>query len=302
MKKNFLPAFSLVLFLSNNLLSQNVFPTGVGTYAGIGITSNVATALHVRYDNASFTANSASNFITIDNRGTGGNGSTGYATSHVIGGLLFGGYRDVRNPSFVAGIWANRNPSTVGGNLNSQGDLIFGTTNDPRNFSATDISANSTLPAERMRITSTGNVGIGTASPSQLLQVNGTTLTNKLYVGSVDNTHAGSYLVAVNGDGIFQKLVVKLYANWPDYVFNPKYKLMPLSSVAEYINKYRHLPDLSSTEEMQKKDGQDLGEMNLKLLQKVEELTLYLIELKKENDKMKEQISTIEKKLDNASN
>ncbi len=83
-------------------------------------------------------------------------------------------------------------------------------------------------------------------------------------------------------------MVVKLYNNWPDYVFGDNYKLRSLNSLEQYINTNKHLPDMPSTEEMQKKDGEDLGEMNAKLLQKVEELTLYVIQLKKEIEKLED--------------
>jgi hypothetical protein len=87
-----------------------------------------------------------------------------------------------------------------------------------------------------------GSIGIGVSSPSQLLHVGGTTLTNKLFVGTVDNTHAGSYIVAVHGNAIFTKVVVKLYTNWSDYVFEPNYQLRSLASLEEYINQNKHLP------------------------------------------------------------
>lgn len=148
----------------------------------------------------------------------------------------------------------------------------------------------------RLSINYYGNVGIGTTTPSQLLDVNGTTKTNKLYVGSVDATHAGSYFLSVNGPAIFTRVVVKLYANWPDYVFEKNYKLKPLDSLNEYIQGNKHLPDMPSSEEMKYKDGIDLSEFNTKLLQKIEELTLYVIELKKENEQIKKEISKIYKK------
>src|ERR1044072_1234494 len=79
-----------------------------------------------------------------------------------------------------------------------------------------------------------------------------------------------------------------MQGTWADFVFQPEYKLPTLAEVEGYIKVNRHLPDVPSAEEVEK-DGLDLGEMNKRLLQKVEELTLYLIELKKENDEMKQQ-------------
>ena len=72
----------------------------------------------------------------------------------------------------------------------------------------------------------------------------------------------------------------------PDYVFEPNYALMPLDSVRAFVQAHCHLPDVPSAAEMEV-DGLNLGEMNLRLLKKVEELTLYLIEMRKELDTLK---------------
>lgn len=66
----------------------------------------------------------------------------------------------------------------------------------------------------------------------------------------------------------------------PDYVFNPSYELRSLSEVERFIKKNAHLPNIPSAKEVEAK-GQDVGDMQLKLLEKVEELTLYMIQLEK---------------------
>lgn len=83
--------------------------------------------------------------------------------------------------------------------------------------------------------------------------------------------------LAVNGSGLFTKVVVKQQSAWPDFVFSQDYRLRPLSELAQYIADHQHLPEIPSAADVAR-DGQDLGEMNRKLLQKVEELTLYIIE------------------------
>jgi hypothetical protein len=97
--------------------------------------------------------------------------------------------------------------------------------------------------------------------------------------------HAG-YKLAVKGNIIAELVRVKLHQDWPDYVFQPGYKLRSLQELETYIAQHKHLPDVPPAEEMAKK-GQDLGEMNMILLQKVEELTLYVIELQKEVDELR---------------
>ena len=99
-----------------------------------------------------------------------------------------------------------------------------------------------------------------------------------------------NYKLAVGGDVIAERVVVKLQTAWPDFVFKKSYGLRPLSEVEAFVNQNNHLPDVPSSTEVADK-GIDVGAMNGKLLQKVEELTLYLIEMKKEIETLKLQIN-----------
>lgn len=118
-----------------------------------------------------------------------------------------------------------------------------------------------------------GNVGIGTTNPLAKLSVNGTGTFN----GKVKCTE-----------------IEVLTAAFPDFVFNSNYNLRPLSEVESYINLNKHLPDVPS-EATVVANGLNLGEMNNTLLQKVEELTLYMIQLQKDNDALKARVSSLEK-------
>ena len=110
------------------------------------------------------------------------------------------------------------------------------------------------------------------------MKTDGTFITMGGNVG-IGATDTKGYKLAVNGSAIFTSVKVQLYPQWGDYVFDKDYNLMPLNAVAEYIKQNNHLPDMPSADEMRKTDGLDLGEINVKLLQKVEELTLHIIEL-----------------------
>ena len=124
-----------------------------------------------------------------------------------------------------------------------------------------------------------GNVGIGTANPTQKLSVAGTVLGRKVKVSQPPSI------------------------DWPDYVFDSTYQLAPLSRVESFIQKNKHLPDIPSAAEV-KKEGLDLGDNQAALLRKIEELTLYAIdqqkqftEQKKVNDQQKLHITALETRL-----
>jgi hypothetical protein len=93
----------------------------------------------------------------------------------------------------------------------------------------------------------------------------------------------------IEGSAIGEEMFVKLKADWPDYVFTEKYELMPLSQLEIFIEENGHLPNLPKAEEV-RENGLALGETERVLTEKVEELTLYILELKKEIDTLREEI------------
>ena len=96
--------------------------------------------------------------------------------------------------------------------------------------------------------------------------------------------------------GILESKKVKVTANpgsVPDYVFQPSYKLKTLNELEAFIKANSHLPNIPNAKEIET-NGQNLGEMQLKLLEKIEEMTLYLIQENKENSNLKKQITIIE--------
>ena len=100
------------------------------------------------------------------------------------------------------------------------------------------------------------------------------------------NDNGDLYKLTVNGK--MRAHAVKVYTDWADFVFEKDYKLPTLKEVEQYIQDNGHLIDIPSAKEVEE-NGIDIGEMNKLLLQKIEELTLYTIQLKKEIDELKRQ-------------
>ena len=114
----------------------------------------------------------------------------------------------------------------------------------------------------------------------------------RLGIGVDDPQHA----LVVNGI-IQAKKVMITETVGADFVFAPDYKLLKLDEVENHINEHQHLPEIPSAAEMKEK-GVDMIELNIKLLQKIEELTLYVIEQNKQLSNQGERIKSLEKVLD----
>ncbi|MEM6805443.1 MAG: hypothetical protein AAF696_28860, partial [Bacteroidota bacterium] len=174
--------------------------------------------------------------------------------------------------------------------LNSPTSLYFAIDSDNNSgggennsivFGRNDTDGGGANFSEIMRIDESGQVGVGAI------------------------TIPSAYKFAVDGKIIAEEIKVELSTSWPDYVFASNYNLMPLDEVKEYIEEENHLPNVPSAEEIKKEGGVELGEMNRKLMEKVEELTLYIIQehdriddiqkelavLKAENEILKKQLS-----------
>lgn len=208
-----------------------------------------------------------------------------------------------------------------GGETTNAADMIIGT-------------ASGGSLRERMRITSSGNVGIGTDAPNAKLEVSGniftssqtnyiqfgtdaatapyvqgstngdlaigTQNTGKLFIkasGMIGiGTLSPSEKLSVNGN-IAAKKVIVTQTGWSDYVFHSSFKLRPLSQVASYIKAFQHLPEMPSAKEVLE-HGVSLGDTQALLLKKIEELTLYILQ-QEENSKHQEmRIRQLERRLD----
>jgi Repeat of unknown function (DUF5907) len=143
------------------------------------------------------------------------------------------------------------------------------------------------------------NINVVPNAPLRFLTNN----TQRMIVGANGNVGIGTtavpvdYKLAVAGNIIAEKIKVKLQsAGWPDYVFDKKYPLLPLPELEKFITKNKHLPQVPTAEDV-KKNGIDLGDNQKILLQKVEELTLYMIELNKKVETLAKENEVLKQKI-----
>jgi len=178
---------------------------------------------------------------------------------------------DIGNGTFLG--TQGHNTNSLGGKSFSIVHNFYGQTNSSINFhrggdrTGGFISFSTNANEEKLRIDAYGNVGIGTTNPTERLSVNGKIRAKEIKVEAT---------------------------NWPDYVFDEGYKVGKLAELESYIKANKHLPGMPAAKDV-KENGVELGEMNKLLLKKIEELTLYVIELKKENLDQQKQLDQLKK-------
>lgn len=169
-------------------------------------------------------------------------------------------------------------------------------------------------------------VGINTFNPRTNLDVIGNTYTKKLFLGTANPTgataasvpyfqlkaaslgsnmslpiflieNATRRLFQIQQDGLVRarEIKVDLDNSWPDYVFQPNYNLKSLEEVKIFIAENGHLPNVPDACEVEV-DGIALGELNRILLEKVEELTLYMIQMQEEQERLKAELEGLKTK------
>lgn len=245
-------------------------PIGIQGRLGAG-TTNPSATLHAHSQSslniAKFTYGNVpatSAFVDISN----GTGTAGSYFACIIGRSLMPG-----KPLGIA-IQGEAEDIAPIGNDAQFGAIVL----DGRSKTATRLVNNNVLAINSyginlMMVKADGSVGIGTTV-----------------------THG--HKLAVNGSGLFTKVKVKAYGSWPDYVFQPDYDLPTLTEVENYISINHHLKDIPSQQEVQE-NGIDLGEMDKKLLQKIEELMLYTIAQQKQIDALIESGRQMKEELEN---
>lgn len=242
--------------------------------------------------------------------------------SNLFGTSAFGGLHLEQtggNDRFV-GITtdATSYPNTTQGGILLQGGGSYGT---KIHFLTTDSYAAGMK--QRMVIDHQGKVGIGTNSPETNLHIRavpsqpqlrlsdsqgswdfwaGNNLhiregeTDRFYIKKGGGIGIGTtqipagFKLVVDGKMICEEVRVEMSQNWPDYVFDKSYDLMPLDELANHIKTKNHLPGIPSAAEVAE-EGVEIGEMQRKMMEKIEELTLYMLQ---QQETIEEQQKAIE--------
>jgi len=201
------------------------------------------------------------------------NGNVGIGTTNPLGKLHIGsGVFIMNNNNDGSGI-SFKSLSAVGNKsafywTNSVGTEQWRFVHDANGNGTNDLQYTSAGVGAVLCLKKNGNVGIGTTNPTYKLSVLGTVRSTEMIVDT----------------------------GWSDFVFNDNYKLPQLNEVEQFIKEHKHLPGIPTEAEVKEK-GVSVGNISSKLLQKIEELTLYVIDIKKENDSLKEQVANMEAQL-----
>ncbi|MCB0490673.1 MAG: hypothetical protein KDC99_19525 [Cyclobacteriaceae bacterium] len=194
----------------------------------------------------------------------------------------------------------------IEGDLEVKGRISEGgTTFQMTDYVATGGGTTGTIPDLAGLSQTNGNFGIG-ASPINKLDIAGGVAIGTSYAGNLVAPTNGAFIegnvvIGATSPDPEYKLTVKgkikaeelrlTTKNWPDYVFASGYQLRPLSEVERHIKRFNHLPDVPSEAQVLE-EGVGVIEMQAKLLQKIEELTLYVIELEKKVDHQRLEIES----------
>jgi hypothetical protein len=194
--------------------------------------------------------------------------SAGYATIHI--GSLGDEAKDVYSgmgPNVDTGPAFNFGYS---GSSFGRSSGFFNVRPDPSAIAPNPSLRFMTVNQQRMIITNTGNVGIGTSSPTERLHVVG----NIRATGSIYSSPAPEIEI-------------------PDYVFEPDYRLMPIQQLEKYIAREKHLPNVPAASEI-RETGLNHTEFQMKLLEKIEELTIYTVQQAKTIRELQARLAALE--------
>lgn len=248
--------------LYSSALGYNVQASATGTTAiGYGSTASAPYATALGHSNTSSGSYSTSFGSTNTASGSCSTAIGFNTTAQSYGSLVLGRYNTL---SGASNSWLLTDPLLVVGNGSS-----------------------SSTRSNALTLLKNGNLGLGKDTPVAKLDIVMTGTNPKAIRVAFKNGTVETENFAVTNEGIVRaREVIVTLDPFPDYVFEDTYQRMPLDELKNYIEKNKHLPNIPTAKEVAEK-GMNLGEIQSKLVEKVEELTLYLLELKSENEQLK---------------
>lgn len=220
-----------------------------------------------------------------------GSGSTKISLDHTSGGGI----------AFYTGGSYNGYISGASGNLNIAGasasSVCFPlpcTPPPPGNLNFWPIEPCVNPPC--INLFNPGRTGFYTTDPKARVHIVAGNATTGVLIGASTLNPAAGYMLNVGGKIICEEVRVQLNASWPDYVFEPDYARPNLNDLEQIVKNNKHLPGIPSAAQVKSDAGISVGDFQRKLLEKLEELYLYVFELNKENKELKAEIETLKQK------
>jgi len=197
-----------------------------------------------------------------------------YADNSFRGALL------VNDSNLVLNAWRGTNVLLPGG-----GDLIL------------QQPGGCTVNGQFVFCSYPGNVGFYVNSPLARIHMAVGSGASGVLIGGSTSEPAAGYMLNVDGKVICEEVKVQLSTAWPDYVFEQNYSRPGLKDLEILVKTQKHLPGVPSAAEVANEKGVMVGDMQKKLLEKLEELYLYVFDLNNQNETLKAEIAALKKMI-----
>jgi hypothetical protein len=142
-----------------------------------------------------------------------------------------------------------------------------------------------------------GKVGFYVNNPQARIHMAVGSGSSGVLIGGANSRAAAGYMLNVDGKVICQEVKVQLSSAWPDYVFEQNYNRPGLKELENLVKMQKHLPGIPSAAEVASEKGVMVGDMQKKLLEKLEELYLYVFDLNNQNETLKAEIAALRKMI-----
>jgi len=240
------------------------------SFLGIGVQNPMA-SLHLHYQTDVIETDPLRKLLQLTTNGTGNAATNGFAvfSDHTTKEIRFKQQEEAN--IFIEG----QNGGIV---INSEGDIGIGIVPPPRQvpYRAPNLHTHGILFAGSLEASS---AKIKSYINTQTLNAQSAAIDLLTGITTAENLRVENLLCA-------NEVKVQIRTCWPDYVFSKNYNLMPLQELEQFVNENQHLPEIPSAAEVEE-NGIELGKMNVLLLKKIEELTLYVLDLQKQIDELK---------------